>query len=220
MFPEHISVSVNVNEIILCQGICGVEPATGYDGVPYTLTILCSAHTLVLGFSSRDTLLAWDARIRYSLGEGQCVGQCNVQWKPEVVIAMDVELSQFSISLLQSIGSVLMWNLVLKSRVVLLLSICATTCSSSPEASPPSSSVTGSCLHCVAMVLCPMALCLKEGRAVDPVSKWSIRNTGYDVQTKYDTFQLYNSDVDFCWSDKSLNTILTKQWKQNLSEWK
>lgn len=128
--------------------------------------------------------------------------------------------TQFSISLLQSIGSVLMWNLVLKSRVVLLLSICATTCSSSPEASPPSSSVTGSCLHCVAMVLCPMALCLKEGRAVDPVSKWSIRNTGYDVQTKYDTFQLYNSDVDFCWSDKSLNTILTKQWKQNLSEWK
>ncbi|GLD61013.1 protein Dok-7-like protein, partial [Lates japonicus] len=50
-------------------GICGVEPGPGYDGVSYTLSILCLAHTLVLGFNSRDALLAWDARVRYSLGE-------------------------------------------------------------------------------------------------------------------------------------------------------
>lgn len=55
----------------LPQGICGVEPGLGYDGVSYSLSILCLAHTLVLGFSSRDALLAWDARLRYSLGEGQ-----------------------------------------------------------------------------------------------------------------------------------------------------
>uniref|UniRef100_A0A3B4T839 Docking protein 7 n=1 Tax=Seriola dumerili TaxID=41447 RepID=A0A3B4T839_SERDU len=46
-----------------------VQPGPGYDGVSYTLSILCLAHMLVLGFNSRDTLLAWDARIRYSLGE-------------------------------------------------------------------------------------------------------------------------------------------------------
>lgn len=56
---------------LLAQGICGVEPGPGYDGVSYTLSILCLAHTLVLGFSSRDALLAWDARVRYSLGEGE-----------------------------------------------------------------------------------------------------------------------------------------------------
>lgn len=54
------------------QGICGVEPGLGYDGVSYSLSILCLAHTLVLGFSTRDALLAWDARVRYSLGEGGC----------------------------------------------------------------------------------------------------------------------------------------------------
>ncbi|XP_035763629.1 protein Dok-7 [Neolamprologus brichardi] len=54
---------------LLLQGICGVEPGLGYDGVSYTLSILCLAHMLVLGFNNRDTLLAWDARIRYSLGE-------------------------------------------------------------------------------------------------------------------------------------------------------
>lgn len=59
---------------MLLQGICGVEPGPGYDGVSYTLSILCLAHTLVLGFNSRDALLAWDARVRYSLGEGQWLG--------------------------------------------------------------------------------------------------------------------------------------------------
>ncbi|XP_029706884.1 protein Dok-7-like isoform X4 [Takifugu rubripes] len=54
---------------VTLEGICGVEPGLGYDGVSYSLSILCLAHTLVLGFSSRDVLLAWDARVRYSLGE-------------------------------------------------------------------------------------------------------------------------------------------------------
>lgn len=59
---------------LLLQGICGVEPGPGYDGVSYTLSILCLAHTLVLGFNNKDALLAWDARVRYSLGEGQWFG--------------------------------------------------------------------------------------------------------------------------------------------------
>ncbi|KAK9539669.1 hypothetical protein VZT92_002171 [Zoarces viviparus] len=54
---------------VTLEGICGVEPGPGYDGVSYTLSILCLAHTLVLGFSSREALLAWDAHVRYSLGE-------------------------------------------------------------------------------------------------------------------------------------------------------
>ncbi|XP_032383273.1 protein Dok-7 isoform X2 [Etheostoma spectabile] len=54
---------------VTLEGICGVEPGPGYDGVSYTFSILCLAHTLVLGFNSRDALLAWDARVRYSLGE-------------------------------------------------------------------------------------------------------------------------------------------------------
>ena len=66
-----IQSNISVYFTLFLQGICGVEPGPGYDGVSYTLSILCLAHTLVLGFSSRDALLAWDARVRYSLGEGQ-----------------------------------------------------------------------------------------------------------------------------------------------------
>ncbi|KAK6324445.1 hypothetical protein J4Q44_G00037870 [Coregonus suidteri] len=51
------------------EGICGVEPGLGYDGVAFTLTILCLGHTVGLGFDSREGLTAWDARLRYSLGE-------------------------------------------------------------------------------------------------------------------------------------------------------
>ncbi|XP_028309756.1 protein Dok-7 [Gouania willdenowi] len=54
---------------ITLEGICGMEPGPGFDGVSFTLSILCMAHTLVLGFSSRETLMAWDSRVRYSLGE-------------------------------------------------------------------------------------------------------------------------------------------------------
>uniref|UniRef100_A0A8C6WIN4 Docking protein 7 n=1 Tax=Neogobius melanostomus TaxID=47308 RepID=A0A8C6WIN4_9GOBI len=54
---------------VCSQGICGVEPACGFDGVSYSLSVLCLSHTLVLGFSSREALQAWDARIRFHLGE-------------------------------------------------------------------------------------------------------------------------------------------------------
>ncbi|XP_076001809.1 protein Dok-7 [Genypterus blacodes] len=54
---------------VTLEEICGVEPGSGYDGVTYTLSVLCLSYTLVLGFHSRDALLAWDARVRYSLGE-------------------------------------------------------------------------------------------------------------------------------------------------------
>ncbi|XP_034543716.1 protein Dok-7-like isoform X2 [Notolabrus celidotus] len=54
---------------VTLEGICGVEPGTGYEGVSYTLSILCLTHTLVLGFNSRDALQAWDSRVCYSLGE-------------------------------------------------------------------------------------------------------------------------------------------------------
>lgn len=51
------------------EGICGVEPASGFDGVSYSLSILCISHTLVLGFHSREAVEAWDSRIRFHLGE-------------------------------------------------------------------------------------------------------------------------------------------------------
>ncbi|XP_057698471.1 protein Dok-7 [Corythoichthys intestinalis] len=54
---------------VTLEGIYGVEPGPGYDGVGYTLSILCLAHTVVLGFHSREALLAWEARVRFSLGE-------------------------------------------------------------------------------------------------------------------------------------------------------
>ncbi|XP_061625640.1 protein Dok-7 isoform X2 [Phyllopteryx taeniolatus] len=54
---------------VTLECIYGVEPGPGHDGVSFTLSILCLAHTLVLGFHSREALLAWDARVRYGLGE-------------------------------------------------------------------------------------------------------------------------------------------------------
>ncbi|XP_061686795.1 protein Dok-7 [Syngnathoides biaculeatus] len=54
---------------VTLEGIYGVEPGPGHDGVGFTLSILCLAHTLVLGFQSREALQAWDARVRYGLGE-------------------------------------------------------------------------------------------------------------------------------------------------------
>ncbi|XP_068178777.1 protein Dok-7 [Antennarius striatus] len=54
---------------VTLEGICGVEPGLGYDGVSYTFSILCLTRTVILGFKSRDTLMTWDARVRYSLGE-------------------------------------------------------------------------------------------------------------------------------------------------------
>ncbi|KAG9342502.1 hypothetical protein JZ751_016505 [Albula glossodonta] len=54
---------------VTLEDICGLEPVLSYEGISYTLAILCLTQAVMLGFDSRDTLLAWDARIRYSLGE-------------------------------------------------------------------------------------------------------------------------------------------------------
>ncbi|XP_034044619.1 protein Dok-7 [Thalassophryne amazonica] len=54
---------------VTLEDICGVDSGPGYDGMSFTLSILSLRRTLVLGFRCWDTLLAWDARIRYSLGE-------------------------------------------------------------------------------------------------------------------------------------------------------
>ncbi|KAI4881215.1 hypothetical protein NFI96_033449 [Prochilodus magdalenae] len=59
--------------------ICGLEALQGYEGMSYTLTILCLSQSITLGFDSRENLLAWDSRIRYSLGE---VHRFNVNVQP------------------------------------------------------------------------------------------------------------------------------------------
>ncbi|KAJ8247769.1 hypothetical protein GJAV_G00250100 [Gymnothorax javanicus] len=51
------------------EHICGLEPLLSFEGIPYTLAILCLSQPVLLGFESREALLAWDTRIRYSLGE-------------------------------------------------------------------------------------------------------------------------------------------------------
>ncbi|XP_066535549.1 protein Dok-7 isoform X2 [Hoplias malabaricus] len=49
--------------------ICGLEALQGFEGMSYTLSILCLSQSVTLGFDSRENLLAWDSRIRYCLGE-------------------------------------------------------------------------------------------------------------------------------------------------------
>ncbi|XP_076830942.1 protein Dok-7 isoform X3 [Brachyhypopomus gauderio] len=49
--------------------ICGLETLQGFEGVNYVLMVLCLSHSIALGFDSRETLLTWEARICYSLGE-------------------------------------------------------------------------------------------------------------------------------------------------------
>lgn len=53
------------------EEICGLEAGQWYEGVAYTLAILCLNQTALLGFDSREAAQAWDARLRYSLGEGE-----------------------------------------------------------------------------------------------------------------------------------------------------
>uniref|UniRef100_A0A3Q1J9J6 PH domain-containing protein n=1 Tax=Anabas testudineus TaxID=64144 RepID=A0A3Q1J9J6_ANATE len=51
------------------EEICGLEAGQWYEGVAFTLAILCLNQAALLGFDSREALQAWDARLRYSLGE-------------------------------------------------------------------------------------------------------------------------------------------------------
>ncbi|XP_068164836.1 protein Dok-7-like isoform X4 [Antennarius striatus] len=61
---------------VTLEEICGLETGQFYDGVPFTLSILCLGQTALLGLDSLEALQAWDARLRYSLGEVHrfCVG--------------------------------------------------------------------------------------------------------------------------------------------------
>ncbi|XP_071391850.1 protein Dok-7-like [Centroberyx affinis] len=54
---------------VTLEDICGLETGQWYEGVGYTLAVLCLNQAAVLGFDSKEALLAWDIRIRYSLGE-------------------------------------------------------------------------------------------------------------------------------------------------------
>lgn len=51
--------------------ICGLEPGLSYEGVGFTLAIVSLSQAVLLGFDRRENLLAWDLRIRHSLGEGE-----------------------------------------------------------------------------------------------------------------------------------------------------
>lgn len=55
------------------EGICGLEPGLPYEGLAHTLAIVCLSQAVMLGFDSREAMCAWDARIRYALGEGECI---------------------------------------------------------------------------------------------------------------------------------------------------
>lgn len=70
----------------------------------------------------------------------------------------------------QSTGSASTSNQAPNWKVAPPPSTCATTCWSSPGASLLSSSAAGSCRRCVGSAPCRMALCSKEGPAVDCVS--------------------------------------------------
>ncbi|XP_048851638.1 protein Dok-7 isoform X3 [Brienomyrus brachyistius] len=54
---------------VTLEDICGLEPGPPYEGVSYTLAIVTLSQAVMLGFDSKEALLAWDIRIRYSLGE-------------------------------------------------------------------------------------------------------------------------------------------------------
>ncbi|XP_037685238.1 protein Dok-7 [Choloepus didactylus] len=51
------------------EGICGLEPGLPYEGLAHTLAIVCLSQAVMLGFESREAMCAWDAQIRYALGE-------------------------------------------------------------------------------------------------------------------------------------------------------
>ncbi|XP_052457838.1 protein Dok-7 [Carassius gibelio] len=61
------------------RDIYGLEALQGFDGVNYVLSLLCLSQSVMLGFDKKVSLLAWDARIRYSLGE---VHRFNVNVQP------------------------------------------------------------------------------------------------------------------------------------------
>lgn len=63
---------------VTLEEICGLEVGQCYEGVSFTLAILCLNHAALLGFDSKEALQAWDVRLRYSLGEGEETRWCFV----------------------------------------------------------------------------------------------------------------------------------------------
>ncbi|PKU43004.1 protein dok-7 [Limosa lapponica baueri] len=53
------------------EDICGLDPGLSYEGLNHTLAIICLSQVVMLGFENKETMYAWDVRIRYSLGEGE-----------------------------------------------------------------------------------------------------------------------------------------------------
>lgn len=58
------------------EEICGLEVGQWNEAVVFTLAVLCLTQTTLLGFDSKEALLAWEARLRYSLGEGEQNSAC------------------------------------------------------------------------------------------------------------------------------------------------
>ncbi|XP_066488695.1 protein Dok-7 [Tiliqua scincoides] len=54
---------------VTLEDICGLDPGLCYEGLNHTLAIICLTQVVMLGFENKETMLAWDLRIRYSLGE-------------------------------------------------------------------------------------------------------------------------------------------------------
>ncbi|XP_053920996.1 protein Dok-7 isoform X3 [Cuculus canorus] len=51
------------------EDICGLDPGLSYEGLNHTLAIICLSQVVMLGFENKETMYAWDVRIRHSLGE-------------------------------------------------------------------------------------------------------------------------------------------------------
>ncbi|KAJ6668435.1 hypothetical protein lerEdw1_011917, partial [Lerista edwardsae] len=54
---------------VTLEDICGLDPGLCYEGLNHTLAIICLTQVVMLGFENKETMHAWDLRIRYSLGE-------------------------------------------------------------------------------------------------------------------------------------------------------
>ncbi|XP_077156063.1 protein Dok-7 isoform X2 [Paroedura picta] len=54
---------------ITLEDICGLDPGLCYEGLNHTLAIICLTQVVMLSFENKETMQAWDVRIRYSLGE-------------------------------------------------------------------------------------------------------------------------------------------------------
>lgn len=56
---------------VTLEEICGLESGRWCEGASFSLAILCLTQAALLGFDSKETLQAWEVRLRYSLGEGE-----------------------------------------------------------------------------------------------------------------------------------------------------